>query len=72
MIARICALCLCLAVTASTAAQEFRRLPLKVFRDKMKGAWIGQMAGVGWGAPPNSSSRGRSCPRTKCPLGIPT
>ena len=31
--------------------QAVRRLPLRVFQDKMKGAWLGQMIGVGWGAP---------------------
>ncbi|MCL2348753.1 MAG: ADP-ribosylglycohydrolase family protein [Planctomycetaceae bacterium] len=31
--------------------QEFRRLPVKVYRDKMKAGWIGQIAGVSWGAP---------------------
>ena len=28
-----------------------RRLSLEEFRDKMQGAWIGQMAGVAWGQP---------------------
>ena len=29
----------------------FRRLPVKEYRDKMKAGWIGQIAGVAWGAP---------------------
>lgn len=32
-------------------ATEFRRLPVDVYRDKMKAGWIGQIAGVAWGAP---------------------
>ena len=28
-----------------------RRLSLEEFRDKMQGAWVGQMAGVAWGQP---------------------
>lgn len=32
-------------------AQEFRRLPVKEYRDKMKAGWIGQIFGVSWGAP---------------------
>ncbi len=28
-----------------------RRLPVAEYRDKMKAGWIGQMAGVAWGAP---------------------
>ena len=40
------------AVMAATAgAAEFRKLPVAEFVDKMKAGWIGQMAGVGWGAP---------------------
>jgi hypothetical protein len=29
----------------------YRRLPAKEYRDKMKAGWIGQIAGVAWGAP---------------------
>jgi hypothetical protein len=29
----------------------YRRLPVKEYRDKMKAGWIGQIAGVSWGAP---------------------
>ena len=36
-------------------AEEFRRLPLEEYRDKMAGGWIGQMVGVGWGGRPSSS-----------------
>ena len=30
---------------------QYRRLPVKVYRSKMKAGWIGQIAGVCWGAP---------------------
>jgi hypothetical protein len=33
------------------AGQEFRRLPVQEYRDKMKAGWIGQIIGVSWGAP---------------------
>ena len=36
---------------ARAAGQEFRRLPVKEYRDKMKAGWIGQIIGVSWGAP---------------------
>ncbi|MCX5647187.1 MAG: ADP-ribosylglycohydrolase family protein [Phycisphaerae bacterium] len=36
---------------AQAAGQEFRRLPVKEYRDKMKAGWIGQIIGVSWGAP---------------------
>ena len=39
-----------LAVCAQ-AQQQFRRLPVQEFRDKMKAGWIGQIIGVSWGAP---------------------
>ena len=32
-------------------AVQYRRLPVKVYRDKMKAGWLGQIAGVSWGAP---------------------
>ena len=37
--------------SVQAAAQEFRRLPVKEYRDKMKAGWIGQIFGVSWGAP---------------------
>lgn len=30
---------------------QYRRLPVSVYRDKMAGGWLGQIAGVCWGAP---------------------
>jgi hypothetical protein len=39
----------CTAVVAAGAPE--RRLTVREYRDKMKAAWIGQMAGVTWGAP---------------------
>jgi hypothetical protein len=36
---------------AQASGQEFRRLPVKEYRDKMKAGWIGQIFGVSWGAP---------------------
>ena len=36
---------------AQAGGQEFRRLPVKEYRDKMKAGWIGQIIGVSWGAP---------------------
>jgi hypothetical protein len=31
--------------------KKYQRISVEDFRDKMKGAWLGQMAGVGWGLP---------------------
>jgi hypothetical protein len=35
----------------SVRGQEFRRLPVREYRDKMKAGWLGQIIGVSWGAP---------------------
>jgi len=43
--------------SAEAADPEFRRLPVKVYRDKMKAGWIGQIIGVSWGAPTEGKYR---------------
>lgn len=50
---------------------EYRRLSVKDYRDKMKAGWIGQIAGVSWGAPTEFKYRDRSCPRAPCRSGSP-
>jgi hypothetical protein len=45
------ALCVWSIIAAQAVGQEFRRLPVKEYRDKMKAGWIGQIFGVSWGAP---------------------
>ena len=47
--------------------QEFRRLPAKEYRDKMKAGWIGQIIGVSWGAPTEGRYR-TIMPVEKMPL----
>ncbi len=44
-----------------------RRLPVKTYLDKMKGGWIGQMAGVGWGQPTEFKVKGAIIPEDKMP-----
>jgi len=60
-----------LAVAGRTAAAEFRRLPVKVYRDKMKAGWIGQIAGVSWGAPTEFRFRDRIMPENAMPKWQP-
>jgi hypothetical protein len=55
-----------LAVCASAAAQDVRRISVKDYRDKMKGGWIGQMVGVSWGAPTEGRFR-QIMPAAKMP-----
>jgi hypothetical protein len=48
-----------------------RRLPVKEYRDKMKGGWIGQIAGVSWGAPTEFKWRDQIIPADKMPKWQP-
>ena len=73
MIACLLGACFSLAALAHTAARaaEFRRLPVKQYRDKMAGGWIGQMAGVGWGGPTEFRWKGEIIPEDKLPKWRP-
>jgi len=55
------------ASDGDSAKTTLRRLPLKVYRDRMQGAWLGQMAGVGWGAPTEFHFAGEIIPEDKMP-----
>ncbi len=56
---------------ASEPAKEYRRLPLAEFRDRMKGGWVGQMAGVAWGAPTEFKFKDQIIPADKVPAWRP-
>lgn len=56
-----------MAGSATFAAAAERRLPLAVYRDKMRGGWLGQMAGVGWGAPTEFRWKAQMIPADKMP-----
>ncbi|HOD52291.1 MAG TPA: ADP-ribosylglycohydrolase family protein [Candidatus Hydrogenedentes bacterium] len=55
----------------NAAAQDFRRLPLEEYRDKMAGGWIGQMVGVGWGGPTEFKWMSEIIPEDKVPVWKP-
>jgi hypothetical protein len=55
----------------SLSAEEFRRLPVKTYIDKMKAGWVGQMAGVGWGGPTEFRWHGEIIPADKMPSWKP-
>lgn len=57
--------------TAPAPDQHYRRLPVAEYVDKMKAGWIGQMAGVGWGAPTEFRYRGRIIPPDEMPQWRP-
>jgi len=52
---------------ASAQSQEFRRIPVEEYVDKMKAGWIGQMVGVGWGGPTEFQYRGTIIPEERMP-----
>ena len=50
---------------------QYRRLPVKVYRDKMKAGWVGQIAGVSWGAPTEFKWRDKIIPMEDMPVWNP-
>jgi hypothetical protein len=69
---KIAMMTLLVAVAAATTdAVEFRKLPVAEFLDKMKAGWIGQMAGVGWGAPTEFHWQGKIGPESEMPKWTP-
>ena len=44
---------------------------MQAYVDKMKAGWIGQMAGVGWGAPTEFRHKGRILPEDQVPAWTP-
>jgi hypothetical protein len=59
----------CLA--PAQGAETVRRLSVKEYRDKMKAGWIGQIAGVAWGAPTEFRFKDQIIPEDKMPKWRP-
>ena len=55
----------------ANAADNCRRLPFRVYVDKMTAGWLGQMAGVGWGGPTEFKWKGTIIPVDKMPTWKP-
>ena len=53
------------------AAGEFQRIAVRDYRDKMKAGWIGQIAGVAWGAPTEFKWKDAIIPEDKMPQWRP-
>jgi hypothetical protein len=71
-VAAVLAACVSAAQAAPPGdTPQFRRLPVAEYLDKMKGGWIGQMAGVGQGAPTEFKSKGAILPEEKMPKWKP-
>ena len=63
----VCAGC----AVVETKPKKVCRLPVEEYVDKMKGGWIGQMAGVGWGGPTEFHAQGRILPENEVPQWKP-
>jgi len=59
-------------MAGAAPSDPFRRLPVKEYRDQMKGGWIGQIAGVSWGAPTEFKWRDQIIPADKMPKWKPS
>ncbi len=55
----------------SVAPSQARRISVEDYLDKMKAGWVGQMAGVGWGAPTEFHYQGVIMPEDKVPQWEP-
>ena len=58
-------------VSGISVGQTYRRLTEARYIDKMKAGWVGQMAGVGWGAPTEFKWNGIIIPEDKMPAWGP-
>ncbi len=64
-------LILCGLAAQGWAQQGERRISVEEYRDKMAAGWIGQMAGVGWGAPTEFRYKGVIIPEENVPVWEP-
>jgi len=64
-------LLLVLTAAVTVGEPQFRRLPVKEYRDKMKAGWVGQIAGVSWGAPTEFKWKDQIIPADKMPVWKP-
>jgi hypothetical protein len=58
-------------IVQNVRAAATRRIPARVFSDKMKAGWIGQMVGVTWGAPTEFKYKDQIIPADKVPVWKP-
>lgn len=57
--------------TTINANVQYRRLPLKVYRQKMMAGWLGQMVGVSYSAPTEFRAIGHILPEEDVPVLVP-
>ena len=56
---------------AEDGADGFRRISVEDYRDRMAAGWVGQMVGVGWGAPTEFRWLGKVVPEADVPAWTP-
>ena len=56
---------------AMETSKKYRRLSVDEYVEKMKGGWVGQMAGVGWGEPTEFRYKARTIPENEVPAWKP-
>ncbi|HOY57359.1 MAG TPA: hypothetical protein PK640_04370, partial [Verrucomicrobiota bacterium] len=60
------------AAHGASSDTQFLRLPVKEYRDKMKGGWIGQIVGVSWGGPTEFKWQDKTIPADQMPAWRPS
>lgn len=58
-------------VAVAATETTYRKLSLQEYRDRMKGAWLGQIAGVTWGAPTEFKFNDQIIPADQVPVWKP-
>jgi hypothetical protein len=70
-ICSVAILLLIICLSSCSSNNDFRRMPVKEYQSKMKAGWLGQMAGVGWGAPTEFKFNAMIIPEDKIPSWEP-
>lgn len=70
LLAGVCLICTSPPRVAD-GADQYRKLSIAEYRDKMAAAWVGQMVGVGWGGPTEFRFKGEIIPEDKMPQWKP-
>ena len=60
-------LILSICLYSCSSGGDFRKITVEEYRSKMKAGWLGQMAGVGWGAPTEFRFNARIIPEEQVP-----
>ena len=59
------------STTLSKKVPEYRKISVEEYINRAKAGWIGQMAGVGWGAPTEFKWKGEIIPEDDMPEWTP-